>query len=329
MPAVVVTFRPLGTSGLSISSLVLGGNVFGWTVDEKRSFELLDAWVDYGFTSVDTADVYSVWKEGNRGGESETVIGRWLKRSGRRGSVQVFTKVGWSMGEGRQGLARQRILKAAEDSLSRLQTDYIDLYQSHLDDPQVPVEEPLSAYARLVEQGKVRAIGASNFTSERLTAALDASTKHGLPAYVSLQPLYNLYDRDGYEGALEGVCTRHGLGVIPYSSLRSGFLSGKYRSEADLSKSVRGKRVKDFLNPRGFRILEALDTVASRAGTSQTAVALAWLLARPSVTAPIVSATSLAQMAELVAGAALTLEPDQLTLLDGASRPEESRVAAG
>jgi aryl-alcohol dehydrogenase-like predicted oxidoreductase len=313
--------RSLGTSGLSIAPLVLGGNVFGWTVDEPRSFELLDAFVDAGFNCIDTADVYSVWKPGNQGGESETTIGRWLQRTGKREKVVIATKVGWQMGHGGKGLSRAYILQAAEDSLKRLQTDYIDLYQSHVDDPETPVEEPLSAYAKLVEEGKVRAIGASNFTAERLTSALEAAREHGLPNYTCLQPLYNLYDREVYETALEGVCRQHKLGVIPYSSLRSGFLTGKYRTEADLSKSVRGARIKDYLNPRGFRILEALGTVSAQLDASLTSVALAWLLARPGITAPIVSATSREQLAALVAAPHLRLDPDQVDLLNTASSP--------
>jgi len=313
--------RSLGTSGLSIAPLVLGGNVFGWTVDEPRSFELLDAFVDAGFNCIDTADVYSVWKPGNQGGESETTIGRWLQRRGKREKVVIATKVGWQMGNGGKGLSRSYIMQAAEDSLKRLHTDYIDLYQSHLDDPDLPVDEPLSAYAKLVEQGKVRAIGASNFTAERLASALEAAREHSLPTYTCLQPLYNLYDREAYETALEGLCRKHGLGVIPYSSLRSGFLTGKYRSEADLSKSVRGARIKDYLNPRGFRILEALETVSAELEVSLTSVALAWLLARPGITAPIASATSREQLAELVAAPRLKLAPNQVELLNRASSP--------
>jgi len=314
--------RTLGTSGLSISPLVLGGNVFGWTIDESQSFEILDAWVDAGFNCVDTANVYSVWQPGHQGGESETIIGRWLKRTGKRDRIVLATKVGWTMGDGRKGLARDYVVQAAEESLNRLQTDYIDLYQSHLDDPDLPVEEPLAAYAQLIEQGRVRAIGASNFTSERLRTALEASSRDSLPSYACLQPLYNLYDRDAYEASLETVCLSHGLGVITYSSLRSGFLSGKYRSEADLSKSVRGNRVKDFLNPRGLRILDAVTDVARQLECAPSTVALAWLLSRPTVTAPIVSATSREQLAELVAAPHLRLEAEHLDLLGRASRNE-------
>ena len=314
--------RTLGTSGLSISPLVLGGNVFGWTIDEKRSFEILDAWVDAGFNCIDTADVYSVWQPGGKGGESETIIGRWLKRSGKRDRVVLLTKVGWAMAEDRKGLAKTYVLEAVEESLSRLQTDTIDLYQSHVDDTALPVEEPLSAYAQLINQGKVRAIGASNFSAERLRSALEASSRDGLPAYSCLQPLYNLYDRSDYESALETVCLSHGLGVITYSSLRSGFLSGKYRNEEDLSKSLRGKRVKDFMNPRGMRILEAVTEVAAQLDTAPSTVALAWLISRPTVTAPIVSATSREQLAQLVAAPQLELEPDQLDLLGRASQKE-------
>lgn len=311
--------RPLGRSGLNIAPLVLGGNVFGWTIDEERSFEILDAWVDAGFNCIDTANVYSVWKPGGQGGESETIIGRWLKRSGKRDRIVLATKVGWAMGDGGKGLARAYVLQAAEDSLERLQTDYIDLYQSHVDDMELPVEEPLTAYAELIAQGKVRAIGASNFSNLRLSSALEASSRDGLPAYTCLQPLYNLYDRSNFESSLESMCLANELGVITYSSLRSGFLSGKYRTEADLAQSVRGNRVKDFLNPRGFRIVDAVRDVAQQLNTAPSTVALAWLLSRPSVTAPIVSATSREQLAELVAAPKLRLEAEHLDLLGRAS----------
>lgn len=315
-------FRTLGTSGLSVSPLAFGGNVFGWTIDEARSFELLDAWVDAGFNFIDTANAYSAWVPGHTGGESETILGRWLKRSGKREKVVLATKVGWAMADGGKGLSRSYVLNSAEASLKRLQTDYIDLYQSHLDDLEKPVEEPLHAYAQLIERGHVRAIGASNYTPERLTDALEAAGRLNLPAYASLQPLYNLYDRAVYEDALEEACVRHGLGVIPYSSLRSGFLSGKYRSEADLHKSVRGKRVKDFLTPRGFRILDALVDVSTQSNAAMASVALAWMLARPSITAPIVSATTREQLAQVVAAVDVKLSPAQLEQLNQASRNE-------
>lgn len=314
--------RALGSSGLEIAPIVFGGNVFGWTIDEARSFELLDAFVDAGFNCIDTADVYSIWKAGNLGGESETIIGRWLKRTGRRDKVVIATKVGWAKGDAGKGLSRDYILSSVEGSLRRLQTDYIDLYQSHVDDPDTRIDEPLSAYAELLEQGKVRAVGASNFTAERLTQSLEVSDRLGLPRYGCLQPLYNLYDRDGYENVLEACCNANHVGVIPYSSLRSGFLTGKYRTEADLSKSVRGGRVKEFLTERGFRILDALDSVAGQLNSSPTSVALAWLLARPSVTAPIVSATDRKQLLEILAAAELKLDSAHLETLNHASAPE-------
>lgn len=254
--------RKLGNSGLQVAPWAFGGNVFGWTVDEITAFNLLDAFVDAGFNLIDTADTYSRWAPGNQGGESETVIGKWLKRSGKRQQVMIATKVGMEMSPTKKGLAKDYILSEAEESLKRLQIDCIDLYQSHTDDANTPVEETLEAYSRLVQQGKVRVIGASNFSAGRLKESLDASIKHGYPRYETLQPLYNLYDRAEYERNLEPFCLEHGLGVIPYFSLASGFLTGKYRSEADFSKSSRGPRVKKYLNDRGFRILAALGEAA-------------------------------------------------------------------
>jgi aryl-alcohol dehydrogenase-like predicted oxidoreductase len=254
--------------------------VFGWTADEATSFRLLDAFVAAGFNFIDTADVYSKWAPGNKGGESETVLGNWLKRSGNRTKVIIATKVGSEMSPEQKGLARPYILRAVEDSLKRLQTDYIDLYQSHRDDTNTPLEETLSAYAQLIQQGKVRAIGASNFSADRLSAALDASKRNGYPRYESLQPEYNLYDRADYETQLERVCQENGLGVIPYFSLASGFLTGKYRSEKDLEQKPRAQFVKKYLNDRGFRILAALDRVAEKYRSTPTKISLAWLLAR-------------------------------------------------
>ena len=253
--------RKLGNSKLEVAPLAFGGNVFGWTVDEQTSFTLLDAFVAAGFNLIDTADVYSYWAPGNRGGESETIIGKWLKRSGKRGKVVIATKVGKEMGPNSKGLSKSYILRAVEDSLRRLQTDYIDLYQSHADDPETPLEETLEAYAQLIRQGKVRAIGASNYSATRLAQALQISDQYGFPRYESLQPLFNLYDRTDYEGELEPLCRERGLGVISYFSLASGFLTGKYRSQDDLAHSARGDMVKKYLNPRGIRILEALDRV--------------------------------------------------------------------
>jgi len=312
--------RKLGNSGLQIAPLMFGGNVFGWTIDEPASFKLLDAFVDAGFDCIDTAEGYSNWAPGNKGGESEAIIGKWLKKSGKRNRVVIATKVGWwNSPEDNKGLTKARILQSAEDSLARLQTDYIDLYQTHKDDSTNPIEERLAAYDQLKKQGKVRAIGASNYTAPRLAEALKISREKNLPRYESLQPLYNLYSRAEFEAELAPVCEKENLGVITYSSLASGFLSGKYRSEADLSKSLRGFRVEKYLNERGFRILAAVGEVAKENGATPAAVALAWLLTRPAVTAPIASATSTAQLGELIAGARLKLNSDSIELLNQAS----------
>ena len=270
--------RKLGISGLEVSPLVFGGNVFGWTVDEAESFRLLDAFVGAGFNFIDTADVYSKWAPGNHGGESETIMGNWLKSRANRPKVVIATKVGIEMGPEKKGLSKAYILRAVEDSLTRLQTDYIDLYQSHTDDKETPLAETLEAFAQLVKEGKVRAIGASNYSAERLAEALQVSKQSGLPSYQSLQPNYNLYDRADYEAKPEGVCQSNGLGVIPYFSLASGFLTGKYRSEADLAASKRGQFVKKYLNDRGFRILRALDKVAKDVHSTPSQVSLAWLM---------------------------------------------------
>lgn len=311
--------RKLGNSGLEIAPLAFGGNVFGWTADEPTSFALLDAFTGAGFDFVDTADVYSRWVPGHSGGESETIIGKWLKSRGGRDRIVLATKVGMEMAPDRKGLARAYILKSVEDSLKRLQTDYIDLYQSHADDPATPLEETLEAYGRLIEQGKVRAIGASNYDAARLAEALATSDRLGLPRYSSLQPLYNLYERSAFEGELEALCLKERIGVIGYFSLASGFLTGKYRSEADLGKSARGSRVQKYLDERGFRILKALDEVAAERGAKPGQVALAWLMARPAVTAPIASATSLAQLDELLGAARLELDEASIARLDRAS----------
>jgi len=311
--------RELGRSGLQVRPIAFGGNVFGWSADEKATFALLDAFVDAGFNLVDTADAYSAWVPGNQGGESETLIGRWFARSGKRDKVVLATKVAkWAE---RPGLSADNINAAVEDSLRRLQTDVIDLYQAHEDDESTPLEATLAAFARLIEQGKVRAIGASNYSGARLADALKVSADYHLPRYETLQPEYNLYDRSHYETDLEPVVQREGLGVISYYSLASGFLSGKYRRAEDATKSsARGRSVVDrYLNPRGLRILEALDDVAGRHGASASQVALAWLIARPSVTAPIVSATSVEQLHELLAAATLALTTQDVSELDGAS----------
>ena len=311
--------RKLGNSGLEVGPLAFGGNVFGWTVDEPTAFKLLDRFVSSGFNLIDTADVYSKWAPGNKGGESETILGNWLRRSGNRKKVAIATKVGSEMGPGSKGLSRAYILRAVENSLKRLQTDYIDLYQSHIDDAETPLEETLETYAQLVKQGKVRAIGASNYSAERLAQALEVGQQHGYPSYQSLQPEYNLYDRAGYETKLEPLCQRHALGVIPYFSLASGFLTGKYRSEGDVSKSARAKFVKKYLNDRGYRILQALDQVAGRLHSTPAKVSLAWLLARPSITAPIASATSLDQLKDLIEATELELDSPAIELMNQAS----------
>ena len=310
--------RPLGRSSLAIAPLAFGGNVFGWSVDEPRAFELLDAFVDAGFNLVDTADVYPAWVPGNRGGESETIIGKWLRRSGKRGKVVIATKVAkWTE---QPGLSPVNIQQAVEGSLKRLQVDCIDLYQAHEDDATVPLAETLGAFGRLIEQGKVRAIGASNYTADRFAEALRVSAEHSLPRYESLQPEYNLLRRAGYERELEPLVQREHIGVISYYALASGFLSGKYRSEADLAKSsARGGAAKRFLNPRGLRVLAALDEVAAAHRATPAQVALAWLIARPGLTAPIASATSLAQLHELLGAVKLALAPDEIARLDLAS----------
>jgi aryl-alcohol dehydrogenase-like predicted oxidoreductase len=311
--------RTLGRSGLKIAPLVFGGNVFGWTADESASFALLDSFVGAGFNCIDTADVYSRWAPGNRGGESETIIGKWLRARGKRSSVVIATKVGGEMGAGLKGLSKRHISEAVEGSLKRLETDHIDLYQSHMDDPSVPLEETLEAFARLIEQGKVRAIGASNYKGSRLAAALRVSEQHQWPRYETLQPLYNLYDRTDYETNLEPVCVQQQIGVITYYSLASGFLTGKYRSAGDFGKSPRGSGMKRFLTERGGRILAALDEVASELRATPAQVALAWLLARPSVTAPIASATSPQQLLDLIKGAQLQLDDAAVSRLNAAS----------
>jgi aryl-alcohol dehydrogenase-like predicted oxidoreductase len=315
-----VITRELGRSGLAVGPLALGGNVFGWTADEATSFKVLDAFVAAGLNLIDTADAYSRWVPGHRGGESETIIGKWLKSRRNRSKVVIATKVGVEMGPGEQGLSRAYIVRAVERSLERLDTDYIDLYQSHRDDPRTPIEETLSAYADLIKQGKVRVIGASNFAAARLSAALDASTARGLPRYESLQPNYNLYDRAAFEEELAELCRRERIAVISYFSLASGFLTGKYRSEADLANRARGYRVKDMLNERGFRILRALDAVARETRTTPAQISLAWLIAR-GVTAPIASATSVEQLEELIGATRLTLDAEALAKLNDASAP--------
>ncbi|MGA3190317.1 MAG: aldo/keto reductase [Bryobacteraceae bacterium] len=297
---------------------MLGGNVFGWTIDEAASFKILDAFVDAGLNFIDTADIYSTWVPGHTGGESETIIGNWLKRSGKRSKIVLATKVGMQMPAGK-GLKKDYILQAVEASLRRLQTDHIDLYQSHEDDPATPLEETLGAFAKLIKEGKVRAIGASNYSAERLAEALQVSKQHGFPSYESLQPKYNLVERAGYESELEPLVLKEGLGVIPYYSLAAGFLTGKYRSESDLGKSPRGAGVKKYLDEKGLGILAALDKVAKAHESTPGKVALAWLIARPSITAPIASATSLEQLRDLVDATTLELDPASIEALNQAS----------
>ena len=307
--------RQLGRSGLKVSALCLGGNVFGWTADEATSFALLDRFAASGLNFIDTADVYSAWAPGNKGGESETIIGKWLRRHGGRDRLVIATKVGYAG----KGLSQAYIRRAVEESLKRLQTDYIDLYQSHEDDPNTPFEETLGVYAELIRAGKVRAIGASNFSAARLSQALAASARSGLPRYESLQPPYNLYDRSTYEGALEELCRQQRLGVICYFGLAAGFLTGKYRSAEDLGKSPRGPGVAKYLDQRGFRILAALDEVAAQHRATPAQVALAWLIARPSITAPIASASRLDQVGDLIAATELRLDTASIALLSAAS----------
>lgn len=312
--------RQLGDSGIQVPKLTFGGNVFGWTVDQPTSFSLLDALVEKGLWFIDTADVYSRWAPGNKGGESETIIGNWLKQSGKRDRIVLATKVGMELSPEKQGLKPQYIRQAVEDSLRRLQTDYIDLYQAHRDDEDTPLAETLAAFDSLIKEGKVRAIGASNYRAERLQEALDTSEKQGLARYETLQPEYNLYDRQGYESGLEEVAKRNGLGVINYYSLASGFLSGKYRSKEDAGKSQRGQGVVEkYLNPRGLKILSALDDIADSHDAAPTQVALAWQIARPGITAPIVSATSLQQLDDLVKATQLILSKQEIAELDQAS----------
>ncbi|MFC7552500.1 aldo/keto reductase [Pseudoroseomonas wenyumeiae] len=312
--------RALGKAGFSVAPLCLGGNVFGWTADEAQSFKILDAFVAGGGNFIDTADVYSRWVPGHQGGESETIIGKWLKARGGRDKVVIATKTGAEMTPTDKGLARARVEKQIEASLKRLNTDYVDLYYSHRDDANTPMEEVLETYDRLIKAGKVRAIGASNFTAERLGEALSTADAKGLPRYTVLQPLYNLYDRKDFEGALQDLCVKEGVAVAPYYTLASGFLTGKYRSEADLSQSARGGKIgTNYLNPQGLKLLDAMEAVAKRLGVKPSQVAVAWLAARPSVVAPIASATKVEQLEELLAAVQLKLDADAMAALDAAA----------
>ena len=311
--------RALGTSNLQVVPLMLGGNVFGWTVDAPTSFSILDAFVDRGFNFIDTADVYSRWLPGNHGGESETILGQWFKKSGKRDKIVLATKVGMDMGDGKQGLSKKYILEEVEASLKRLQTDHIELYQSHKDDEATPLQETLEAYQQLIQQGKVRIIGASNYKGDRLTQAIELARKHNLPVYQTLQPEYNLYDRQTYEQDLTPVAKKFNLGVIPYFSLASGFLTGKYKTLADTKGKNRGSRVEKYFDERGEKILKALAEVAQDSHAKQASVALAWLLAQPTITAPIASATSTDQLESLFAAVDLKLDATALDKLNQAS----------
>jgi len=310
--------RKLGNTDLFVYPITFGGNVFGWTIDEAKSFEILDGFVDAGFNFIDTADVYSRWVPGNQGGESETIIGNWLKARGRRNDVIIATKVGADMGNG-ASLKKDYIISSVEGSLKRLNTDYIDLYQSHYEDTNTPIEETLEAYDQLIKAGKIRWIGASNYSPEGLKAALETSERLSLPKYQTLQPEYNLYKREDYEKQFEQIAIENQLGVINYYALASGFLTGKYRSEADLNKSQRGGGIKNYLNDRGFKILKALDEVSEQYSADQASIALAWLIARPSITAPIASVTSLEQLEDLKKAASISLDVEDIAILDEAS----------
>ncbi|WOB80080.1 aldo/keto reductase [Brevundimonas nasdae] len=314
-----MTKRKLGSSDLDIAPLVFGGNVFGWTAEEATSFALLDAFVEAGFDAIDTADAYSRWVPGHSGGESETIIGKWLKARGRRDDVKILTKVGSDMGQGHNDLSPGWIETAVEASLRRLQTDYIDLYQTHWPDPKTPQEETLRALDKLVQAGKVRAIGTSNHSAEQVSEALDISQREGLAAYATIQPRYNLYSRDTFEGELQNLAIEKGLGVITYFSLESGFLTGKYKTVDQIAGTKREGMLKDKFDERGVRILAVLDAVAQKNEATSAQVALAWLLAQPGVTAPIVSATSTEQLADTLKAATLKLSDEDLAELTEAS----------
>jgi len=320
--------KKLGTNGPEVPAICLGGNVFGWTVDEAESFRLLDAAFDAGLTFIDTADVYSRWAPGHAGGESETILGKWFARSGKRGGVTLATKVGMDMGDGKKGLKANYIRRAVEDSLRRLQTDHIDLYQAHQDDKETPLEETLGAFTELVTQGKVRFIGASNYSGARLAEALETGEKNGLARYISLQPHYNLVEREEFERDLLPVVKRYELGVIPYFSLAAGFLTGKYRSAQDADNAARGKSVKKYLTDWGFSVVAALDEVANADGSTPARVALAWLMAQPGVTAPIASATSEKHVADLAEAAKLKLDAGSIEKLNAVSAPKAAAASS-
>lgn len=311
--------RELGKSGIYVSPIAFGGNVFGWTIDEEKSFKIMDGFVDAGFNFIDTADTYSWWVDGNTGTESETIIGKWLGKRKNRGGIIVSTKVGSQNNEHPKDISKKYILKSVEDSLRRLKTDYIDLYQTHFDDEVTPVEETLSAYQQLIKEGKVRAIGTSNMSIERIRKSLKASENHGLPRYETLQPLYNLMEREAYEKELKSFVEENQLGVISYFSLASGFLSGKYRSKNDFDKSLRGGGMQKYMNEKGFKVLKALDEVSEKHNSTQATVSLAWLLNRPTITAPIVSATGLKQLQSIIEAPRLKLDAFDMEKLNTAS----------
>jgi aryl-alcohol dehydrogenase-like predicted oxidoreductase len=306
--------RKLGNTDLLVDPLCLGANVFGWTIDEKRSFEILDTFFASGFNFIDTADVYSRWNSGV-GGESETIIGKWMKQIKNRHKMIIATKVGMDMGEG-PNISKKYILKMVDNSLKRLQTDYIDLYQTHMDDDKTPVEETMEAYNELVKAGKVRWIGASNLKPERLLASLEASQKNNFPRYETLQPLYNIYDREVYEKELEPICRENNISTINYYSLAAGFLTGKYRNKEDQNKSVRGARMERYMNERGFKVLAVLDKVAAEYNSTSGKVAIAWLNSKPTIAAPIASATSIDQLKDLMDASRILLREDTIKLLD-------------
>lgn len=310
----------IGQSDLQVAPFNLGGNAFGWTLDEKGSFEILDAFVEAGFDFIDTADMYSYWVDGGAGGQSETIIGKWMKARGNREKMVIATKVGGPTGVNEIDVSRKHILATLEKSLERLQTDYIDLYYTHYDDEKTPIEETLSTYDELIKAGKIRHIAVSNMSPDRLRESLAVSEKNGLPRYQALQPLYNLVERKGYETDYAPIVDEHGLTVFPYSALASGFLTGKYRSEADFGKSPRGQGAATYLNEQGLKVLQALDQVAEKHGTAQAAVALAWLSAQPHIGGPIASATSKEQLSQILSAASLNLDREDLELLDTASR---------
>lgn len=311
--------RELGNSGLDVAPITFGGNVFGWTVDKQQSFKLLDAFVDAGFNFIDTADTYSWWVKGNKGGESEAIIGEWFAQRKNRDKIILSTKVGSQNNEHPKDVSKKFILESVEKSLKRLKTDYIDLYQTHFDDEVTPVEETLSAYQQLIKEGKVRVIGTSNMSATRIRESLKAAEKEGLPRYETLQPLYNLMERKDYENKLKDLVEKNNMGVLSYYSLASGFLTGKYRSEDDLNKSKRGGGVEKYLNNKGFKVLKALDNISHKHGTTQATITLAWLLARPTITAPIVSATSIKQMESIIKAPQLKLDQEDMDVLNNVS----------